>query len=129
MKKFLYSLIPLAFSLLIIGNFASAADDYGLGDTAGQIDAFKEQAASLNSGQARDFLQSRAGSIISLVLSFVGIIFFILIIYAGMMWMLAQGNTEKVSKAKDLIINAVIGLVIVFSAYAITSFIGNQIAN
>lgn len=113
---------------MLMGNFAVADGNYGLDTTAGQIDAFKEQASN-QSTTGRDFLQTKVGSIVSLVLSFIGVLFFILIIYAGLMWMLAQGNQQKVEQAKDLIINAVIGLVIIFSAYAITSFIGNQIAN
>lgn len=128
MKKIFRYLIPALFSLILMGNFALAEGNYGLDTTAGQIDAFKEQAAAQTTS-GRDFLQTKVGSIVSLVLSFIGVLFFILIIYAGLMWMLAQGNQQKVEQAKDLIINAVIGLVIIFSAYAITSFIGNQIAN
>jgi hypothetical protein len=43
------------------------------------------------------------------------------------MWMTAQGNSAQVDKAKDLLINAVIGLVIVTAAYSITSFVGTSI--
>jgi len=70
---------------------------------------------------------NKVGSIVALILSFVGIIFLILTIYAGLMWMTAQGNNAQVEKAKDLLINAVIGLVIVTAAYSITSFVGTQI--
>jgi cbb3-type cytochrome oxidase subunit 3 len=126
MKKIFYFIIPAMFALSIVST-GLAQTNYGLDTTAGEIDAFKAQAASQQSG--RVFLQSKVGSIISLVLSFIGILFFALIIYAGLMWMLAQGNQQKVDQAKDLIINAIIGLVIIFSAYAITSFIGNQISN
>jgi len=41
-------------------------------------------------------------------------------IYAGYLWMLARGNEQEVEKAKNIIIYAVIGLVVVLSAYAIT---------
>ncbi len=53
------------------------------------------------------------------------IIFFILIILAGFRWMTAGGNEEIVAKAKKNIINAIIGVVIVIMAYAITVFIFN----
>jgi hypothetical protein len=43
------------------------------------------------------------------------------------MWMTAQGNAGQVDKAKDLLINAIIGLVIVSAAYSITLFVGNQL--
>ncbi len=127
MKKIFRFIFPVFFAFALATAGLAQEGNYGLDTTANQIDAFKAQATSEQSG--RDFLQSKAGSIISLILSFIGIIFFALIIYAGLMWMLAQGNQQKVDKAKDLIINAVIGLIIIFSAYAITSFIGNQITN
>jgi hypothetical protein len=41
--------------------------------------------------------------------------------------MTAIGKENQVEKAKNIIIQAVIGLVIVLAAYAITSFIGNQL--
>jgi len=40
--------------------------------------------------------------------------------------MMAEGNEQKVGKAKDLITNAIIGLIIVFTAYAITAFLGQK---
>ena len=56
-------------------------------------------------------------------LGLLGIIFLILIIYAGYNWMTAQGEEEKVTKAKDTLQRAVIGLIIVIGAYAISYFV------
>jgi hypothetical protein len=50
-------------------------------------------------------------------------------IYAGILWMTAEGNDQQVAKAKSLLINSIIGIIIVFAAYAITSFIGAEIIN
>jgi len=69
------------------------------------------------------------GKVIGVVLSFVGVIFLILIIYAGFTWMLARGNEAEAKKAKDLMFDAVIGLIIILAAYAITAFVGNSLAN
>ncbi len=63
------------------------------------------------------------GKIIQEVLGFIGLIFFILILYGGFMWMTAGGNEEKVTKAKSLITQATIGLIIVITAYAISYYI------
>ena len=70
-----------------------------------------------------------SANIISIVLSVVGVIFFILIIYSGVMWMTAGGNKEKVEKAKQRIIQAIIGLIIVISAYSITYFVARSVEN
>lgn len=69
------------------------------------------------------------GKVVGVGLSFVGVLFMILMIYGGMLWMTARGNEQQVTKAKDLIIAAVIGLIIVLSAYVITSYIGGAITS
>ncbi len=64
------------------------------------------------------------GNIVGIALSFIGVLFLGLMIYGGFYWMLARGNQQEVTKAKDLIEAAVIGLIIVMAAYAITAYIG-----
>ena len=100
----------------------------GLNETAGKVTAFQAQAQSSQKYDSTWF-SSKVGTIISVILSFVGVIFFILIIYAGISWMISEGNEQKVTEAKKLMINAIIGLVIVFAAYAIVSFLGTNVLN
>ena len=63
------------------------------------------------------------GTVIKVFLSLLGVIFIILIIYGGYTWMLASGDEQKVTKAKDTIRRAIIGLMIVVAASAFTSFV------
>jgi len=63
------------------------------------------------------------GAIIRVLLSLLGVIFLVLMVYAGFLWMTARGEEEPVTKAKDIIRQAIIGLIIVFLAYALTGFI------
>ncbi len=63
------------------------------------------------------------GIIIKALLGLVGIIFFGLLLYGGFIWMKARGNEKEVEKAKGVITDAIIGIVIVAAAYAISSFI------
>ncbi|HRH32920.1 MAG TPA: hypothetical protein PK720_02135 [bacterium] len=65
-----------------------------------------------------------AGEVVQWVLSFIGVIFLGLMIYGGFMWMTSGGNQESISKAQKTIVAAIIGLVIILSAYAITIYIG-----
>ena len=95
----------------------------GLNTTANKIGAFQDQT---NENIDSSFLATKTGQIIGLVLSFIGVLFLGLMIYAGIMWMTAGGNEQTITKAKDLLVNAAIGIVIVFAAYAITVFLGNQ---
>ncbi|RJR30818.1 hypothetical protein C4569_04060 [Candidatus Parcubacteria bacterium] len=61
--------------------------------------------------------------IINILLSFIGIVFLILIIYGGYLWMTASGNEEQVGKAKKMIIASVIGLAIVLMSRIIAEFV------
>lgn len=63
------------------------------------------------------------GNIVATALTFVAVGFFLLILYGGILWMTAAGNTENVDKAKSIFVAAVIGLIIVLSAYTITKFV------
>jgi len=63
------------------------------------------------------------GVVIQAFLSLLGIIFVVLMIYAGYNWMMAQGEEDKVVKAKDTLKRAVIGLVITIGAYAISTWV------
>jgi len=67
------------------------------------------------------------GNLIRSILAFIGVIFLILMIYGGVTWMTAGGNEEKIKKAKGLITNATIGLVIILAAYSITWFITTRL--
>jgi len=66
---------------------------------------------------------SVVGKVINAFLSIFGTIFLILMILGGYKWMMASGREEEVKKAKDTIRAAIIGLIIVVSAYAISYFV------
>ena len=63
------------------------------------------------------------GRVVGAGLSFIGVAFFILMVYAGFLWMTAHGNEEQVKKAQSTLIGATIGMLIVLGSYAITKFI------
>ncbi len=65
--------------------------------------------------------------IIRIGFGLLGTIAVVLVIYAGFLWMTAAGNQDKIQRAKDILKAAVIGLVIMLSAFAITSFIINRL--
>jgi len=61
--------------------------------------------------------------IIFYALGFLGVVFLVLILYAGFMWMTAGGNEERVATAKKIISQATVGLIIVITALAVTLFV------
>lgn len=62
-------------------------------------------------------------SIITAVFSVLGLIFLFLTLYAGYLWMTAMGDSKKVGKAKDVLAQSVIGLIIVVLSYGISFFV------
>jgi uncharacterized membrane protein YwzB len=74
-------------------------------------------------------LTEMIGKLINVFLGFLGIIFLVLMIYAGFLWMTAQGDDTKVKKAKDMIFQAIIGLIIIVAAYAISNFVLGSLLN
>jgi len=62
-------------------------------------------------------------SIINTILFFVGTLTMVLILWAGFKWLTSAGNTDAIKKSRDTIINAVIGLAIIFASYIIVNFV------
>lgn len=95
------------------------AEDYGLGSTA--------RSAGLDTVGSTSDVTQFIGQVIGTALSMIGILFFLLMIYAGLRWMTARGNSELTQKAQDTIVAATIGMVIVLASYAITTFVFNAV--
>ncbi len=72
---------------------------------------------------ASQYAQDVAANVVA-VLSIVGVLF---IIYAGFLYLTANGEEEKTGKAKSIIVSVLIGFVIVFLAWGIVSFVTDRI--
>lgn len=88
---------------------------------------FLEQAAGTKKTGLSSNLADTVASVIKAILALVGTVFLVLTIYAGVLWMTAQGNEERVTKAQDIIKASVLGLIIIMSAYAITFFVTSKL--
>lgn len=64
-----------------------------------------------------------AAKLIRVILSFLGLIFLVLVLFAGFKWMTSGGNQEQIAQSKKMLINAAIGLIIVLVAWSIASYI------
>jgi hypothetical protein len=116
-------LLIISFGILSAGNIAFAQQQQLIGSEAKQQLDAQDNAFIQASGLQKTSLNNLIARIIRTILSFLGVIFIILTIYAGLMWMTSAGNEDKIGTAKKIMIAAVIGLVIVMSAYAITAFV------
>jgi hypothetical protein len=71
--------------------------------------------AGLNNIRPSNFVSA----IINIFLGAAGVIAFIFLLWGGLQWILAGGDKEGTEKARKKITSALIGLAIVFSAYAL----------
>ena len=78
-----------------------------------------QSSIKLGSGDVRQ----TAARIINVALGFLGIIAVVIVLLGGFKYMIAGGNEEKTSEARKLIVSGIIGLAIILSAWAITSFV------
>ncbi|MEK7624795.1 MAG: LamG-like jellyroll fold domain-containing protein, partial [Patescibacteria group bacterium] len=82
-----------------------------------------------NIGLASTDIRVIIAQIIRVALGFLGVLALGLMLYGGFVWMTSGGNEQKISDAKKIIINGVIGLAIILSSFAITSFIINKLVD
>ena len=109
------------------------ADPIGAGAPGGSATSGQSASQSCDQAQCQDGeglcipnpltecnIQDLLGKIIDWLIAFSIIISVGMIVWAGMMYVTAAGNTDKVKEAQRLIIYALIGLVIILSAKGIS---------
>lgn len=72
-------------------------------------------------------IRTTVASIIKTAMGMLGIVAVVIVLIGGFKWMTAGGNDDQVGEAKKWIFSGVIGLAIILSAYALASFVINQL--
>jgi len=116
MKK-LFAQIATSLAVLMLGLFVVSPAHAG--ETAAGLQAVASQSGLT---EVRS-VNTAIGNVIGVALAFSGILFFGLSLYGGITWMTAAGNQENVRKGLKILLTAIAGLLVVLSAYAITSFV------
>lgn len=117
MKQWIFSLFFVVTAGVCLGGAPVLAQG-NLQDAGSHLNTVATKA-----GTTEGELSSIVGTVINTALTLIGLIFLILMVYAGFLWMTARGESDQVDKARKIIVGSVIGLVIVLSAYAITVFV------
>jgi len=97
------------------------AQDYGLSQTY-RVATNSEPPADADTSIAKVI-----GSMLNWMFGILGFIFLMLMIWAGIGWMTAGGNEEKVKKSKVMIDAAIGGLVVVFISFALADAIAGAL--
>ncbi|OGF27510.1 hypothetical protein A2303_01450 [Candidatus Falkowbacteria bacterium RIFOXYB2_FULL_47_14] len=88
-----------------------------------------EQNVQVATGLGNTDPRTMAGSVLKVLLGFLGIIAVLLILYGGFKWMTAAGDEGDVDTAKKIISAGVIGLVIILASFAVSQFVINALYN
>ncbi len=118
------SIIVISF-LFIIPNFIFAEETTNISPTKAEI-LNNTKTVGNSAGYAnadKNTIITTAANTVKIILSFLGIIFLILVIISGFQWMTAQGNEDAVKKARARIKNAIIGITIILFSYSLVAFI------
>ncbi len=115
-------IIFFVFSLLFCHSVFAAS----LGDLLGQIG---ESAGYSDAGDVdEDSIVIALAKIINILLGFLAVIFVILIVYAGFLWMTAAGKEEQVGTAKKILIRSLIGVIIILGSYIVAWFVMSKLS-
>ena len=114
-----YLIVGFLGALLLATPFtAVSAQDLGAGLVRNAADK-----AGFDKNTNETTFAAIIGDVIKTLLSFVGVIFLVLMVYAGFIWMNARGDERQIEKAQSIIRAAIFGLIITVGAYSITAFV------
>jgi hypothetical protein len=117
MKRLFYKIGALT-SVYLLAPVAAMAQIGDTGITAGDPG---QSMSALSGGETE--LPVLVGNIINIFIGILGIIFVILTVYAGFLYLTAGGESDKVEDAKAMLRNGVIGLILILAAFAISNFV------
>lgn len=125
-RFFFKMFIVLMLAFISVSSFASAnIPNTGTGIDITSGDVFKSfvDATAYKDVTTTKTLPQLVGDIVKGLLSLLGVVFAIFLIYGGILWMTAGGEQSRLERAKSIIKNSVIGIIITFGAYAISYFV------
>ncbi len=67
--------------------------------------------------------------LIQLMLGGMGAVALVYFVYGGFQWVISSGNTERVKKGKDMMVNTVFAIIVAFGGFLILDFFINNVLN
>lgn len=125
MKKIFKTAIFLLLSLAFFNpTIATAKIDIGsstLLEDTGQEAGYDAQQTDETS------FAENIGQVVQFAMSFLAVIFTVLMVYGGFLWMTARGDSDQVDRAQKIITQAVVGLIIAAASYSISAYVVSSV--
>jgi len=119
MKKFII--------IFLIIFFSGAVFDIARGEATSSFGKSESEMGNFAKNLKFVDFDTSTASVIENIMLLVNTLFFIFMIYGGILWLTSSGSEEKITKAKSIVIYCIIGMVVTVSAYAITMFVINRV--
>ena len=128
MKRFIYIILGMAtvISFVITPAIASAGPFDTARDNACQGLEFSEGDSKSCDSSDGNTINSKVSIIINLISLVVGLISVIMVIVGGLKYTTSRGDSSGINSAKDTILYAIIGLIIVALAQLMVRFVLNK---
>lgn len=111
--------VPVFLAMLFIAMPAPANADLQ-GDIGNRLSSV---AGDLGAGLGNTDIRIAIAIAVRAVLAFIGVIFLVMMVYAGFLWLTSGGNEMTTAKAIHTMQNAALGLLVIFVSFAISTFI------
>ncbi len=121
MRALLGALIAISLFLSAAPASAVTRDDVK-GDVWDKLMTVANPSYDVSVGTGENTIAQKIGNAINLGLGLLGTVAVILLIYAGYLWMMSGGNDDQITKAKTIVKQVVVGLIVLSLAYAIVTF-------
>jgi hypothetical protein len=121
-----YSIPPGIYTIGITGPFGLAKSLNVITITAGQV-PIPPSAQSVPTATSTTTFQSLISGAFDYAVIVVSIAVFVMLLYAGFLWLTSPANPSNIARAKSMIYNAIIGAVLLLSAYVILNTINPEL--
>jgi hypothetical protein len=109
LKRLSAGILTIAILTIFALPIVVSAVDFGLTDA--------------NPGLSESSLKDAITNVITILLSFLGIIAVIMILWGGFIYMTAAGEEAKTDKAKKIITSGIVGIIIIMAAWILANFV------
>lgn len=134
MKKLLLSIVATALTVLGLGSVATLSPAYAAPNTGtfwcpnatgtgGSYVSDMTQCTTMGGQFNQGNLMGTVNAIINIIVGLVGFIAVVVLIIGGISFITSQGDTAKVTKARNTILYGIVGLVVSLLAFAIVNFV------
>lgn len=88
-----------------------------------------QAAVSIENPLSADSVPALIGNAVRGLLGISGALALLMMVWGGIQWMTARGNSDQVKKGRDTMVWAIFGIIAIFGSYVVINFIFTELLN